>query len=70
MKEDIENVNLAAFLEGYLAGEADMESSGITDCPYTSRSARRNWWRGYRKAEAKSEIGHHRVEAMRRMLED
>jgi hypothetical protein len=45
------NLNLAAFLQGCNAFEADAESGEITDCPYQTRLAKRAWWRGYHHAE-------------------
>ena len=45
------NVNVAAFLEGHEAGAADVGSGEITDCPYKTRLSKRDWWRGYHRAE-------------------
>ena len=47
----VKNPNLVAFLQGYNAFESDAESGEITDCPYQTRLARRDWWRGYHHAE-------------------
>ena len=41
------NPNLVAFLQGMNAADSDWEKGDITDCPYRTRLAKRDWWRGY-----------------------
>ena len=45
------NPNIVAFLQGMNAADSDWETGDITDCPYRTRLAKRDWWRGYHHYE-------------------